>query len=271
MVTGVIVLVAAGIIFLSITSRHTSISSGVRRFAIAFVISPFQSVVNDSVRSIKDFWRHYFFLVSAAKENDDLKKALSRAVETNNQCRETELSNARLRKFLNFQKTKAGRVLAAEVVGRDPSPWFKAIIVDKGKADGIERDFPVVVSDGIVGQVAEVADHYSKVMLIIDRNSSVDALVQRSRARGIVKGESAGQCAFEYVLSNDDIMTGDNVVSSGLDGVYPKGLRIGFVTGIVKNKSEIFQATDVMPYVNFEKLEEVLIVLNPARHDFVSE
>ena len=129
----------------------------------------------------------------------------------------------------------------------------------------------MVIAQGIAGQITEASDHYSKAMLIIDRNSAVDAVVQRTRARGIIKGASTELCRFDYVLHKHDVKTGDIVVASGFDGVYPKGLRIGWVSDVAKRGAEIFQEITVTPYVDFEKLEEVLIVLNPQGHDFTSK
>ncbi|MFC1858460.1 rod shape-determining protein MreC [Thermodesulfobacteriota bacterium] len=266
MVVGVIFLVGLNIIVLSITSsRYQSSSAG--KLAISLV-APFQKIVTFSIRFIKDIWYHYFSLVSVTRENENLKRALSQAIEKNNQCQEIELSNLRLRNLLNFQKTVTSQAIAAGLIGKDPSPWFKSIIIDKGRADGVEKGFPVVVPEGIVGQVIDVSSYYSKVMLIIDQNSAVDALVQKTRARGIVKGESTDRCIFQYVLRKHDINIGEEVVSSGLDGVFPKGLRIGRVSGVIRRTSGIFQEVSITPNVDFEKLEEVLIILNPPRIKF---
>jgi rod shape-determining protein MreC len=269
MIVGVVVLLAVNIIFLSVASRRYS-SYGIGRIAISFT-APFQETVTDSIRFVKNIWRYYFFLVSAAKENDDIKKSLSLAREENNRYKELILSNYRLRKLLNFQKNMPHSVVAAEVVGKDPSPWYKTIIINKGKADGLVKGLPVVVPDGITGQVIDVSYQHSKVLLIIDQNSAVDALVQRTRARGIIKGESAGQCLLQYVLRKHDVKVGDTVVSSGLDGVFPKGLLIGHVSGVIRRSSGIFQEVTVSPYVDFEKLEEVLVVLTSPKKDSVSK
>jgi rod shape-determining protein MreC len=123
---------------------------------------------------------------------------------------------------------------------------------------------------GIVGQVIEVSKHYSKVMLIIDRNSAVDALVQRTRARGVIKGESTDLCRLDYVLRKNDVRIGDTVLSSGLDGVYPKGLLVGQVSEVIQHDADIFHDVIVTPFVDFEKLEEVLVVLANQKHDFAS-
>ena len=155
-------------------------------------------------------------------------------------------------KELKFKKNIDERVLAAEVIAKDPSPWFKTVLIDKGNHDGVEKGMAVVIPEGIAGQTTEVSAHYSKVLLIIDHNSAVDALVQRDRARGIIKGGSAGQCLFKYVLRKHDVVVDDIVVSSGLDGVFPKGLPVGYVSGVIKPKSGIFQEVTVTPYVDFE-------------------
>jgi rod shape-determining protein MreC len=147
-------------------------------------------------------------------------------------------------------------------VGRDPSPLFQTIIIDKGKTAGVEKSLPVVVAQGIVGQVIDASDRYAKVLLIIDQDSSVDALVQRSRGRGVIKGDGEGGCVFKYVLRKEDVSVGDIVVSSGLDGVFPKGLRVGQVSEVVRRNAGLFQNVVITSFVDFEKLEEVLVVLS---------
>ncbi|MBU4420914.1 MAG: rod shape-determining protein MreC [Proteobacteria bacterium] len=269
MIVGAVVLIVVNIIILSVNgSRYSSYGSG--RIAI-FFIAPLQKTVTQSVQFLKNIWSHYFFLVSVAKENDNLKKAINHAIDKNNKYREIEISNFRLRNLLNFRKTMPNRVLVAKVIGRDRSPWFKTIIIDKGKSDGIEKGLPVVVPEGIAGQIIDVSCNYSKVLLIIDQNSAVDVLVQRTRDRGLVKGQSDGRCLANYVLRKHDIKVGDTVISSGLDGVFPKGLRVGYISEIVKRNSGMFQEVTVTPYIDFEKLEEILVVLDPPKHDFVSE
>lgn len=269
LIIGVIVLITVNIIVLSATTKSSS-AFGLGRIGISFV-APFQELTTRSIRFARGIWEHYFFLVSVSQQNLELKRSLNQAVEMNSQWSEVELANRRLRSLLSFQTTTTKRVIAAEVIGKDPSAWFKTIIIDKGRADGLEQGFPVVIAQGIAGQIVETAAHYAKVMLIIDRNSAVDALVQRSRARGMIKGTSEDQCRFVYVLQKHDVQIGDTVVASGLDGVYPKGLRIGWVSDVKKREAEIFQEITVTPFVDFEKLEEVLIVLAPQRHEFANE
>jgi rod shape-determining protein MreC len=259
MAVGLIVLVIANIIILSLSSsRYPSYRPG--RIAL-YVLGPLQEVVTDSIGFARGIWHNYFMLVAVAQENAKLKKSLRREVATNNQWREIELSSIRLRNLLNFQNTFAEKTLAAEVIAKDPSSWFKAVIINKGRVDGVTKGLPVVIPEGIAGQVTDVSSHYSKVMLIIDRNSAVDALVQRTRARGIIKGSSTGMCLFQYVLHKDDVRVGDKIVASGLDGVFPKGQRIGEVVSVLTRDSAIFHEVKVAPYIDYEKLEEVLVLL----------
>lgn len=270
MIVVVIVLIATNIIILSASSRSYSSYYEPGRIAIS-LIAPFQEAVTRSIRFVRGIWDGYFFLVTAAKENARYREALSRAIEENNQLKELKLSNVRLRELLDFQKTITKRVIAAEVIGKDPSPWFKTIIIDKGKEDHVGKGMAVVIPNGIVGQVIDASSHYSKVLLIIAQNSSADALVQRTRARGVIRGETSERCTFKYVLRKHDVQVGDQVISSGLDEVFPKGLAIGQVSSVTKPDAGIFQEVTVVPYVDFEKLEEVLVVLSPLKQTIVKE
>ncbi len=265
LIIGLIVLIAVNIIGLSVTSRRST-TFGIERIAIS-AIAPFQELATRSLRFTRDIWRDYFYLVTVARENHILTQQLSQAAENKNKWYETELANTRLRDLINFQRNISERVVAAEVIGKDPSAWFKTVIIDKGEADGLTRGLPVVIPEGIAGQVIEVSNHYSKVMLVVDSNSAVDALVQRTRARGIIKGESTNQCRLDYVLRKNDVGIGDTIVSSGLDGVYPKGLRIGRVSKVIDHAADIFHEVIVTPFVDFEKLEEVLVILEIQKHD----
>lgn len=261
LVAVVIGLVALNIILLTITGKQTQAPAGLGR-AVLILVSPFQGHLTAFVQSVKDVWNQYFFLVSTAQENQRLKRELGQHLQQLNHCTETQLANDRLRHLLGFQEEVSRPMIPAQVVGRDPSAWSKTVIVDKGSQDGVRQGAPVVIPEGIVGVVVEASGRYAKVLLLIDPNSAIDALVQRTRARGVVKGGGAGYCVFDYVLRKHEINVGDTVVSSGLDGVFPKGLRVGRVSEIVRLNAGIFQKVSVTPYVNFEVLEEVFIIFD---------
>jgi rod shape-determining protein MreC len=267
-IVSLVLLFFFNVIALFISGRHynspqvssSGHSHGPGQYFIA-IVAPFQKGLTQTIHFAEKLWSHYFYLVSVAKENEELKIALSKAIEKNHECIETELSNQRFRKFLNFQKTMANDTIAAQVVGKDPSPWFKSIIIDKGFSDGVKKGLPVVIPEGVVGQIIEVTKHYSKVLLLIDRNSAIDSVAQRTRAKGIIRGSSDGRFFFQYVLKKYEIQEGDIVISSGLDGVFLKGLRVGKIQSITQKNSSIFHEVVVTPFVDFEKLEEVMIVL----------
>jgi rod shape-determining protein MreC len=260
LIIGLIVFFAMGLTILILPHQPLDPESGSGGVVIGFA-APFQKAASNTIRSAKDVWRRYFALVSVSEENLRLKRLLAETVAENHRLTEVDLSNQRLRELLNFREALPREVVAAQVVGRDPSPWFQTVVIDKGKADGVTKSAPVVVAEGIVGQVIDVSDGYAKVLLIIDQDSAVDALVQRSRARGVIKGDGEGGCVFEYVLRKDDVGVGDIVVSSGLDGVFPKGLRVGQVSEMYRRNAGLFQNVTITSFVDFEKLEEVLVVL----------
>ena len=213
-----------------------------------------------TTRFFSDIWEHYFFLITVVDDNLKLQTELQQAMVMNHRLKEAALSNERLRKLFKLQQEMEEPLVAAQVVGKDPSPWFQSVLLDKGRDDGVEEGQPVINPEGIVGIVVEATSHFAKVMLITDPNSAVDAIIQKSRARGIIEGGASGFCVLNFVLRKHEVAEGDAVVSSGMDGVFPKGLPIGKVAAIVKREAGIFQEVSVIPYVDFERLEEVLVV-----------
>ena len=217
------------------------------------------------VNTVGDVWRGYFRLVGVQRENQQLKEEIQELRRELNLYREAAHANQRLRDLLNFRESEASvPLLPAEVVAFDPSGWFKTVLIDKGKRDGLARDMAVVSAAGVVGRLIGVTSHYAKVLLILDRNSSVDALVQRSRSRGILVGLGDGRCSLRYVQRNDDIQVGDQVITSGMGGVFPKGILLGQVEKVQRGDASLFQTVDVTPVVDFSRMEEVLVVVRPA-------
>jgi rod shape-determining protein MreC len=269
-IVGSLVLIAATVIFISINSRRSPLKDPTGGIAIGF-FAPFQEAFSTAAGFVTGIWRNYFDLVGVADQVQALRSQLRQARADLNHYEETRQANQRLRSLLGFRTRTGSKAIAAEVVGRDPSPWFKTIIINKGTADGVVKASPVVVPEGVVGLVVAVSGHYAKVLLIIDQNSAVDAKVQATRARGIVKGDPTGRGSFNYVLRKHDISLGDSVITSGLDGVFPKGLPIGRVSEIVRLSAGIFQEIAITPYVDFETLEEVLVLPPPEQHDFQEE
>jgi rod shape-determining protein MreC len=254
-----IVLFSVSILLLSLNSRRPYVGAGSGRVSISMV-APFQKMIVHAARFLNDIWGQYFFLITVAEENRELRRKLHEAAAVTYAYREATMANARLRELLDLKEKMAQPLIAAVVISKDPSPWFQTVLVDKGSDQGVTKGMPVITPYGIVGLVIDTTGDYAKVMLITDPNSAVDAIVQSNRARGIIKGGTSGYCVFDFVLRKHDLSIGEAVVTSGMDGVFPKGLPVGEVDHIVKHESGIFQDVTVTPFVDFERLEEVLIV-----------
>ena len=231
------------------------------------ITAPVQKAVWGVIDGIGSIWRGYFYLVGLEKENQALKKELQELKLQMNRYREADLANQRLRALLNFKKSIATPLLPAQLVAFDPSGWFQTILIDKGRNDGVVRDMAVVSAEGLVGRVIGVSNHHAKVLLIIDGNSAVDAYIQRSRARGVLVGLGRELCLLKYVQRNEDVQVGDKVISSGMGGVFPKGLLVGTVQEVVRGSSGLFQRVEVEPAVNFSRLEEVMVVIQPPAEE----
>lgn len=255
---GVVLFVTATVTVLTISSREILPESAPQRIVIS-LIAPFQQITSSTYAWSVDIWETYFATASAAVENRALMAKLSLAVADRNRHKELEFENERLRRLLNYSRGVDAEMITAKVIGRDPSPWAKTVMINKGKRDGLVKGLPVLVSEGVVGQIVSLYGHYAKVLLITDRSSAVDALVQNSRARGIVEGVSDQGCVFRYALRKETILPGDVIISSGFDQVFPKGMRIGEVVAVEKENSELFQTIYLKTFVDFEKLEEVLV------------
>jgi rod shape-determining protein MreC len=178
----------------------------------------------------------------------------------NMRLREAGEENVRLRHALAFrQRNPAGDVIPAEVIGRDPDQLFDVLVINAGRDVGLEAEWPVITTEGLVGHIAEVDAHSSVVRLILA--ARVSAVVQGSRADGVVSALSGGRFLLEYVDANAEIRVGDRVVSSGMGGRYPKGLTIGFVTEVTLEEQEpLFQQVVVESAVDFSGLEEVFVL-----------
>jgi rod shape-determining protein MreC len=257
-----ILFAAVNVVFLSISAKHRQGYSSCDRVVIAG-IAPFQEGVTQATRFCEHIWRHYFSLVSARQEADQLKETLARMRLEQDQHVESEIACDRFRKLLMLDSEVPlfQRLLPAQIVALDPSIWFRTVIINKGIHEGVSEGMAVIAPQGVVGQIIAASYRYSKVLLITDRSSAIDGLVQRTRTRGIVEGEAKAHCQFKYVVRKAEISVGDTVVSSGLDGVFPKGLRVGSVLGISRSPSGIFQEVRLQPYVDFERLEEVLVIV----------
>ena len=229
------------------------------------ITAPFQKLIKQTTKSTEELWLNYFRLVDVHHENTQLKNEIHELKMANSRYRELLATQERLEELLQFKQTINRPVLAAQVTGLDPTGWFKSVIIDKGKWAGLRLDMPVVNAFGVVGRVVSVSSNYAKVLLIIDQNSAVDCLVQRSRDRGMLKGLMSEICKLDYVAKSNDITVGDIVVTSGLGGVFPKGLPVGRILDVKEISGELFKDIKIRTAVDFSKLEEVLVILEESK------
>ena len=223
--------------------------------------TPVQNLFKQTVTLLVDLWEDYFYLVDVRQENRRLKLALDSLKRENSLYRERVATQERLSELLKFREAVSQPAVAAQVVGLDPTGWFQSVVINKGTKSGIQLDMPVVNASGVVGRIVSVTPHYAKVLLVIDQNSAVDCLVQRSRDRGMVRGQSVQVCRLDYMVKSGDVKEGDVVITSGLGRVFPKGLPIGTVSNVKEGYGTLFKEIEVTPAVDFSKLEEVLVIL----------
>lgn len=250
------------IVSLLILSFNKTGPSGVNLFQrVVFEASaPIQWMITSSIKGIRSLFDHYIFLVNIKKENLALKKRIQELQTFTTEYLEVSSANERLRRHMKFKERFSFPMVAAEVIGEDVSRWKKTIVIDKGRKDGIEKGMAVLTSEGVVGQVIQASENVAKALLIIDHTSAIAVLIQRSRSRGILEGRSENLCELVYVSRTEDVQVGDVVISSGLGGIYPKGILVGKVSKVVKRKYGIFQKVMVIPSVDFSRIEEVFIV-----------
>lgn len=223
------------------------------------LMAPLQRSTTAVGRTIGGTWRGVVDLWYTRAQNARLRGRARVLEQELDRLAEVELENARLRALLDFRETLQGDVLTARVIGYDATGLAQTLVIDRGQIDGVTKGAAALVPEGIVGQVFLAGRNAARILLISDHNSGVDAVVQRSRARGIVQGTVDGGCALKYVKRTEDLQAGDTVVTSGADGIFPKGLPIGRVITVDKRGKGLFQYAEVQPRVDFERLEEVLI------------
>jgi rod shape-determining protein MreC len=220
---------------------------------------PLQSVTTTVIEAVAGAWRTYVALVGVNQENQRLRRRIVELEQQAVQLSEVEQTDKRLEALLNLRSSLDGDLQAAQIIGRVPLPWFSTIIINKGEADGVHKNTAVLSPLGVVGQIMTTGAHSARVLLITDHNSGVDAVVQRSRARGIVEGMLDGGCVMKYLNRAEDIEVGDRIVTSGLDGIFPKGIIVGEVTHVTRGNRGLLQIAEVKPAVPLDRIEEVLV------------
>jgi rod shape-determining protein MreC len=257
-ITAILILAFSFLLFTDITVVQRGYTR--TKFYLTDGIGPALKVMSAPVRFVDELLDNYINLIDVKKRNGELKKRLESMELENQKITELEKENERLKGLLDMVEQRPDEMIAARVTGEDVMNWFKCIIIDKGKSAGVREKMPVVTPAGVVGQAVEVSRWHTKVMIINDTNSAVDVYTTGKHTRGIVEGTGQTILKMKYVLKNDDIEVGDRLITSGKDSIYPEGLALGIVININKTRPGLFSDIDVMPFNNFKKLDEVLVV-----------
>lgn len=177
---------------------------------------------------------------------------------------EARLENERLRVLVGFVQANKLKAVGARVIGRPTNSYERVLTIDRGSADGIRSGMPVLAAEGVLGQTTDVTAHSAQVRLITDSRSGVAVMVQSNRAEGVAKGSLEGQVTLDFISRETTVRAGDVVVTSGMGGVYPKGLLVGEVTNVTSTPASLYQDIDLSPAANLSGLEEVVVLTGAA-------
>lgn len=230
--------------------------------AVLEIAAPVQNVVSAPVDAVRSTWQSYVDLVGVRQENERLRSLVANLEEANLQYREALVSSGNLERISAMRDEFEIPMLPSEIVGLDVSPWFRSVMVDRGTGHGVHAGNPVITDEGVVGLVTRTSANAAKTMLVLDRQSTIDGVVQRSRVRGVVRGRGTDQLIFEFVVRGGDVEVGDVIITSGMGGVYPKGLRVGEVVELSDPGGGLMQIATVRPAVDFGRLEQVFVMLH---------
>ena len=254
-----VVLVLSSIL---IISRQVQDPTGMTYFrrSVITVAAPFQNAFSSAIGGVRGVWNNYLFLFGTRAENTRLREEVNQLTSEVQKLREEIYRAGRLEEFSAYRFETGLSGMAARVIGESPDPWTRTIVINRGSEEGLRRSLPVVTPDGLVGSVIETSDHSSIVRLIVDRSSRVPVLVSRSRARAILEGESSGTCQLKYLDRTEDVRQGDIVITSGLAGIYPRGIEVGTVSEVLSESYGLYQYAKVLPKAPINRLEDVLII-----------
>lgn len=225
------------------------------------VVAPLQKGITSSREELGDLVDNYVRIVNTSKENVYLKEKIGRLENDLFQMEEIRRENFRLKQMLRYSEDIQQDKILAQVIGWDSANQFKVLRLNRGENDGIQLMAPVITHKGLVGYVYRLGSHYADVLTILDPNNRVDALIERTRTHGIVEGVFNHRCALKYVNRNEPIEIGDKMITAGVGGIYPKGIKVGIITDIDRETAGMTLGVEITPSVDFHKLEEVLVLL----------
>ncbi len=227
---------------------------------LLWILKPVQTIEANIAYDGTGFVHDYLDLVNVRRENLQLEQQVAELEGQRTRLAELEVENRHLSDLLELREVLAMPAVAARVIGSDANDLSRTLILSQGSSGGLRRDMAVISTTGVVGKLIAVAPNASRVLLINDHDSGLDAFDQRSRARGIVGGVLNGNLTMKYVDRTEDVKPGDSVVTSGMDGIFPRGLLVGEITRVSQEGPGLFLNIEIRAAADFRKLEHVLIL-----------
>lgn len=229
------------------------------------LVGPLQSGVTGSLSWVSDLKNDYIALLDVRADNKRLNALVDKYMQELGERREGYQKYKHYEELLDFKEQQGFGLITGKVVGKDPAFWFQTIIVDRGAEDDVLEGMVVLSPRGVVGQVIHTSNKFSKVLLANAPSSAIDAMVQKNRVRGILKGAGEKGYILQYVLKNADVSEGDEIVTAGIGGIFPSGISLGQVSAVRIKERGMFQEIEVAPSVDFQKLEVVFIDLTDRK------
>ena len=267
----IIVMSIALVVLMFSTSNSRDRMTALEGF-VGQIVAPFQRGLYTVSSTVYNFFSEIDERRNMKGNYEALKEKVAHLEKELVKLEELEKENKRLKELLRFaDQNEEFIVTGARVIAKNPGNWFNLITIDKGEKDGISVNMAVVTEKGLVGRVVEVAENWSKVRTIVDGQSAVSAIIQRNRDNGIVKGNNSlvmedGMCRMIYLPEDSSVVEGDKVITSGLGDIFPKGIYIGEVKEVIKEERNLYKTAIIEPGVDFQRLEEVLVVVSSREY-----
>jgi rod shape-determining protein MreC len=256
-----LVVISLVLITLSFRAGSTGVSAGLRSATVTLT-TPFQRFMTWVSSPFVGSWRFLSGLGTLSKRNADLTKQVADLNLKLARLQELEAENSTLKKLAAIEPPPPGRTAQAGVIGYVPGGWERGLIIDVGRAKGVRPGAPVMVAEGVVGEVVRVGLGGAEVRLITDPRGGTGGLIQQTRDIGVVRGSVTGDLYLRYVPHDSTVKRGDTIVTSGLGGVFPKGLLIGTVKSVADSQAGLYKDIAVRSRVDFRRLERVVVLLD---------
>ena len=254
-------LLLSQVVLMSTNARHPDSEQSVLRIWMVTAFAPVVRVSDSILSAVKGTGASYVDVRHAREENLELREKVEQLTADLNKELERAAELDLLRRQLALPTHLEYHKLAANVISRNASLWFRRLTIDRGTLDGVKRDMPITTSGGIVGRVISVGPNFAMVQVITDKHAGVGAMLQTSRAMGEIRGLDNNRCELKSISTNEKVEVGESVVTTGLDRIYPKGLLIGTVESIEADPNAPWHKIIIKPAAPVDRAEQVLVLL----------